>query len=403
MSQFGFFDVGAFYRRLDSLGDRLARMDALIDWTGLRAIMDRVTFRKDEKGIAIARSHEGRPPREGLMMGKILILQAKYNLSDQQTEFLLNDRLSFRRFVGLTDPSALAPHWTTIRNWRERLIDQNLLDPIFKWFDEYLNKEGYEAKGGQIVDATFVPTHKPTGKHKKQLEKKIPLKPAQERQIDKDATFTKKGNQTYHGYKNGVNIDVTYKLIRTYEVTTASVHDSQMIEALVQDVPGCPKENPVASEPVASDIVAMESALWEPLAKEEVVVLGAPEGEKEGEKPLSQDDDFFGDSAFRSKEIEQLLQSKGLVSQVHERAYKDKPLTEAQEKENHRKSKVRVRVEHVFGHMETAMNGMMIHTLGLARAKAKMMFKNLTYNIERFVCLRLKNEKPSLKTQPKCA
>ncbi|TAE32666.1 MAG: hypothetical protein EAY65_06610 [Alphaproteobacteria bacterium] len=76
-----------------------------------------------------------------------------------------------------------------------------------------------------MIDATFVPTHKPTGKHKKQLEEEIPLTKAQARQIDTDATLTKKGGATHHGYKNHTNIDATWKLIRAHDTSTASVHD----------------------------------------------------------------------------------------------------------------------------------------------------------------------------------
>ncbi|TAE32667.1 MAG: hypothetical protein EAY65_06615 [Alphaproteobacteria bacterium] len=81
------------------------------------------------------------------------------------------------------------------------------------------------------------------------------------------------------------------------------------------------------------------------------------------------------------------MAAKNLISQVHERAYRNTPLTEAQKAANRLKSKVRARVEHVYGHMETAMGGMMIHTIGLARAKVKITFKNLAYNMQRFVIL----------------
>lgn len=92
-----------------------------------------------------------------------------------------------------------------------------------------------------------------------------------------------------------------------------------------------------------------------------------------------------------------MLAAKNLISNVHERAYRNTPLTEFQKAANHLKSSVRARVEHVYGHMETAMGGMMIHTIGLARAEVKMTFKNLAYNLQRFAFL------ASRRRQEQCA
>ena len=82
-----------------------------------------------------------------------------------------------------------------------------------------------------------------------------------------------------------------------------------------------------------------------------------------------------------------MLAAKNLASQVHERAYRNTPLTELQKAANRLKSSVRARVEHVYGHMETAMGGLTIHTIGLARARVKITFKNLAYNMQRFAFL----------------
>ena len=82
-----------------------------------------------------------------------------------------------------------------------------------------------------------------------------------------------------------------------------------------------------------------------------------------------------------------MLAAKNLVSEVHERAYRNRPLTALQKEANRLKSSVRARVEHVYGHMETAMGGLMIHTVGLARATVKIAFKNLAYNMQRFAFL----------------
>lgn len=336
MKQAGFFEIEDCYARLDAAGDPLASLDSAVDWGGLETLMRGIVFERDSNG-----GKGGRPPLCGLMMAKILILQGCNNLADERTEFLINDRLSFKRFLGL-GVNDKSPDAKAIWLWRERVLHSGLSEKIFAWFEGELVRSGFEARQGQIVDATFVPTHKPTGTHKKQLRDEVPLTDSQARQIDTHATFTKKGDSTYHGYKNHTQVDAKYKLIRAQETTTASVHDSQKL----------------------ADIVTPQPA-----------------------NATEEDKKLWADSAYRSAEIEAMLAAKNITSEVHERAYRGHPLTDLQKAANRLKSSVRARVEHVYGHMETAMGGLMIHTIGLARAQVKMTFKNLAYNMQRFVFL----------------
>lgn len=346
MKQAGFFEIEDCYARLDKAGDPLAGLDAVVDWNGLEALMSGITFDAHTNG-----GKGGRPPLSGLMMAKVLILQACNNLADDRTEFLINDRLSFKRFLGL-GVNDKSPDAKAIWLWRERVRHSGLHERIFAWFEGELVRAGFEAKGGQIVDATFVPTHKPTGTHKKQLRDEVPLTEDQARQIDADATFVKKGDVSYHGYKNHTNVDREHKLIRVHDTTTASAHDSR-------------KFADVLLEPTA-DAQAEDRAVW-------------------------------ADSAYRSAEAEAMLAAKNLASNVHERACRNTPLTDLQKAANRLKSTVRARVEHIYGHMETAMGGLTIHTIGLARAKVKVTFKNLAYNMQRFVFL------ASRRRQEQCA
>ncbi|MDD4617251.1 MAG: transposase [Alphaproteobacteria bacterium] len=92
-------------------------------------------------------------------------------------------------------------------------------------------------------------------------------------------------------------------------------------------------------------------------------------------------------SAYRSEEQEARLKARGYVSHIHERAYRNSPLTPKQEAANKKRSHVRVRIEHVFGHIETSMHGCYIRTIGIARAKAKIGLEVLAYNISRFTFL----------------
>lgn len=329
--QGSFYDmeVARSHAMLDKGGDPLAKLDKFINWQGLEPVLQPLRYDNSEKG--------GRPAWDALLMVKVLLLQGLYNIADGSCEYQINDRASFKRFLGL-NPGDKAPDEKTIWLWRERIKQGELHSQIFAWFDSELDRAGYIAQKGQIVDATFVPTHKPTGKQDKQLKEGIPLTPAQAAQRDEDATFTKKGDKTFHGYKNHIQTDVKHKFIRAQTTTTASTHDSQELDNLIDPTGNTGR-------------------------------------------------DVFADSAYRSAKTQEKLRNDKLNSKVHYRAYRNKPLSDAQKKTNTTRSRVRARVEHIFGHMTTSMNGLMIHTIGLARATVKVTFKNLAYNLQRFAYL----------------
>lgn len=327
--QRSFFEIEDCYSRLDKAGDPLLKLDTMIKWEELDKLLDPIRY---ETGVS-----GGRPGLDPLVVVKSMLLQSLYNLSDDACEYQINDRLSFKRFLGLS-ASQKAPDAKTIWLYRERVKHKNLHEVIFDWFLEQIDNAGYKAQEGQIVDASFVPTHKPTGKHNKQFEEEIPLTQAQSSQIDPDATFTKKGKETHHGYKNHIQIDNKHKIIRKTKVTTASRHDSQEFGNLIN---------------------------------------------KEG----NEGKDVWADSAYRSEESEKMIKEKDLVSQVHERAYRNTPLSSEQKAKNKLKSHFRARVEHVFGQITTSMGGALTHVIGLARVEVKVILKNLAYNMKRYVYL----------------
>ncbi len=102
------------------------------------------------------RTRGGRPPFDHVLMFKVLILQAMHSLSDERAEFLIKDRLSFIRFLGL-GLSDNVPDPNTIWTFREALKKAGSVDDLFSRFDEALRREGFLAMSGQIVDATIVP------------------------------------------------------------------------------------------------------------------------------------------------------------------------------------------------------------------------------------------------------
>jgi IS5 family transposase len=97
--------------------------------------------------------------------------------------------------------------------------------------------------------------------------------------------------------------------------------------------------------------------------------------------------DVFADSAYRSAEIEAKLRASGYKSRIHRRGRRNHPLSLAQERANHAKSRIRARIEHVFGAQQSAPGGRIVHTIGVVRARAKIGLQNLAYNIRRLVTL----------------
>lgn len=339
MGQLGFFDTEKRLAGLSAKGDPLEAIDRLVPWESFRADIEAVVLTAAE----MKKSGAGRKPVDAIVMFRMLVLQALHNLSDEQAEYQVRDRLSFTRFLRLGIEDSI-PDATTLWLFREKLAKASLVEKLFERFDGYLATQGYLARGGQMVDATIVPVPKQrnsrdendtvkAGETPAEWEKK----PAKLRQKDRDARWTKKHGKSFFGYKNHVNVDAKHKLIRRYEVTDAAVHDSQALDALLS------KDN------TSSDV--------------------------------------FADSAYRSTEAEAKLKARGLRSRIHRRAHRNHPLSDAQTRANRAKSKIRARIEHVFGAQQNSVGGRIVRTIGIVRARAKIGLQNLAYNMRRLVTL----------------
>src|SRR6476620_2665811 len=243
--QAGFFDIEERLKELSAKGDTLERLNGLVDFELFRPDLERAVPRAD-------RSRGGRPPFDHVLMFKILILQAMHALSDERTEFLIKDRLSFMRFLGLglADP---VPDANTIWTFREALKKAGAIDGLFQRFDQTLRSAGFLAMSGQIVDATIVaaPKQRNTIEEKKAIrEGCIPddwkSKPAKLAQKDRDARWTVKYTKAKpredgslpvvdlaipaFGSKNHVLIDRGFGLIRKWTATHAAAHDGARLE-----------------------------------------------------------------------------------------------------------------------------------------------------------------------------
>ena len=339
MSQLGFFDIANRYAGLDAKNDPLVKIDAVVPWENFRSRLE-AAWRKPPEA---RKSSAGRKPLDAVMMFKAIVLCSLYNLSDDQVEYQIRDRLSFMRFLGL-GLEGKVPDAKTVWLYRDRLAEVGVIETLFADFDDYLKSHGYLAMGGQIIDASIVsvPTqHNSRDENTTIKSGETPqdwaCKPAKRCQKDVDARWTKKHGKSHYGYKNHINVDRRHKLVRRYHVTDASVHDSQVIEAILD------------ANNTASDV--------------------------------------WADSAYRSAEIEEMLAGKGLTSRIHRKGRRNKPLTKQEEQGNNTRSKVRVRVEHVFGSQSNDMGGTLVRSIGIVRAQARIGLKNLTYNMRRLVQL----------------
>src|SRR5258705_11234439 len=151
MRQKGFFDIERRLEAISAKGDPLETIKKMVKWEDFRADIEAVTETKPEE----RQSNAGRKPYDTILKFKIVVLQSLHNLSDEQTEYLIRDRLSFMRFLDLEleDP---VPDATTIWLFPEALAEAGLIERLFARFRQHLEAAGYIARGGQIIDATIV-------------------------------------------------------------------------------------------------------------------------------------------------------------------------------------------------------------------------------------------------------
>jgi len=151
MVQMGFFDADRRLEVLSKKGDPLEAIDRLVPWESFRADIEAVAVTPRE----LRKSNAGRKSIDAIVMFRMLVLQALYNLSDEETEFQLNDRMTFMRFVGKGLEGRI-PDATTLWLFREKLSSAGVIEKLFARFDQHLEARGYIARGGQMIDASIV-------------------------------------------------------------------------------------------------------------------------------------------------------------------------------------------------------------------------------------------------------
>jgi IS5 family transposase len=327
---------GEFYKLkvLSSLNDPLEKINNSIDWQVFKPLLEKIIKRENNNGKG------GRPSYDLVMMFKILMLQSFNNISDDKIEYVINDRLSFQRFLGLTLDDRV-PDAKTIWQFKHLLSKEDGIKRLFDLFEAQLDEKGIIAHKGSLVDASFVkvPIQRNSREENEKIKKgktesSFKANPNKLSQKDIDARWAKKSSKSYYGYKNHIKADSKTKLITNYLVTNASTNDGEKIDELIDE-----KDNVI-----------------------------------------------YADSAYVGKGIEDRIKDKNpfVELKICKRGYINHPLTNEDKLENKSKSRIRCRVEHIFGHMKKAMNGTNITTIGTNRAKTQIGLKNLAYNIQRF-------------------
>lgn len=290
----------------------LQRCSDLIDWQELARSIAHL-FPEHPRG--------GRPFWPALTMLKCVMLQKWFNLSDPQVEEQLRDRISFRRFAGLSLDDA-TPDETSFVNFRKRLREHGCASSLFDTVVAGLRQRGLVLKEGTIVDATIVDA--PMGQKIKDAD-------GWERHThDRAATYTKNHGTLRHGYKAHIATD-TRGLIIDWVFDTAKPHDSNHIDQLA------------ASEQAA----------------------------------------VYADSAYSSKDRRARLAERGVLDRiVHKRLRGQEELSPEQRRHNTVCSKVRAFVEHPRAWM-TKMGYTAARYRGLTRNALDFALMAIAYNFKR--------------------
>lgn len=328
-----FFGGADALAALSQRGDPLSRLEATVDFELFRGELERALY-KPSKGPG------GAPRWDAVLMFKLLVLQRLYNLSDEQAEYQVSDRLSFRRFLGLNLCDAV-PDSRTVWVFRERLVEAGTLERLFHAYREQLLGAGLITREGSLVDASFVtvPKQRNSREENEQLkEGKVPAEWSEAKRAhkDRDARWTRKGAETFFGYKNHLKVDRASKLIVQFKVTAASANDGAQLPALVD-------------------------------AEDRVV---------------------HADCAYNREIVREYLHALGIRACLQAKGTRHVQLTEKQKQTNRWHAKTRVRVEHVFALIKNCIKGEHLRYIGQKRITAAVALTNLLHNILRVGQLR---------------
>jgi transposase, IS5 family len=309
---------------------QLGFVDALVaDTVGGNAVLDRLDgmvkwYRFEKVMKHLRHDGPGQPGYPVLVLFKALLLQALYGLSERELEEALKDRISFRRFAGLSLEEAVPDH-TVLNRFRNALVAEELLSKLFAELDRQLEQAGMILKRGTMLDATLIEA--------------AAARPSEGRPSqDPDARFAKrqgKSGSTY-GYKAHVGVDEGSGLIRSLVTTPANVNDTEPADALIRG--------------------------------DERSVLG--------------------DAAYHTHARERRLKSGGVKARLMRRPNKHHPRLPSRLKLYNRLiARRRAQVETTFATLKRRMGLGRIRYIGLAKAGGQMLMAAIAFNMRRWATL----------------
>jgi IS5 family transposase len=259
----------------------------------------------------------GRPPIGLERMLRMYFLANWFNLGDEACEESLYDVPLFREFCRIDLGEERVPDATTLLNFRHLLEAHDLGAALFAKVGEWLAANGMKLSGGTIVDATLIEAPSSTQNRKKER--------------DPEMHSTRKGNQWYFGMKRHIGSDSRTGLVHHASVTAANVHDSHEVPNLL----------------------------------------------------YGDETRFYGDSAYRGKEQRQRLKKLAPKAKdfTNQRAYRNRPLSEADKATNRRKSQVRAKVEHPFLVLKRLWGFAKVRYRGLAKNANRAFAVLALYNL----------------------
>jgi IS5 family transposase len=287
----------------------------------LETIAREVDFTAAEQRIAATYARGGRPAcRVGVLL-RVMILQHLYGLSDPQAEEQLRDRLSFQKFAQL-DTHEAVPDETTICRFRQRLIACGLHEELLGLLNAQLEARGYILKRTTLVDATLLESSRRRPDATAAAEGRAP---------DADASYTRKYQQSFYGYKAHLSSDGEHHLIRAAVLSTASAYEGEVFARIAPADTGA----------------------------------------------------IYADKAYDTKANHAWLQARGIQSGIARKGAHHIKLTEADREDNRRKSRVRAHIERVFAHLKKWQHYRRVRYLGLAKNQLELTLKAVAYNLKR--------------------
>lgn len=326
------------------------QVDTLIDWLPIEKELKKVYTR----GLK-PRGTKAYPP---LLLFKMQLISLWYDLSDVQTEAMVNDSLSAMRFCGLSIEDPVPDH-STLSRFRSELTRKKAYDRILRKINRQLSSHKLIIKGGTKVDASLTESpFNPKGattyeiacdreedqRDQTDMDKEDQyhkLKQVAQPGADNQARWLKKGKKTTYGYKKHIGVDQNGMILGVH-TTTANEHDSKGLEPLVNT-----------------------------LSKRERKAI-------------------YADKGFKSKDNDKMLKDKGSKNRIMHKAYRNTPLTYWQKRYNKLISKSRWVVERTFGSIKRWFGGGVTRFKGKDKVHTQHVMEAIAHNLKRspgLVCL----------------